>query len=410
MMIKTRYPQRGAMLITMSFFFIMLIGFAAVAVDVGHLMIARNELQNAADAAALAGANCLNKKPKSSGLDCEKYSSESNMPNWTVAANKAFSFIGENKADGATLGAGVTQLETVTTGYKNVMDPLSEPTALAPSTLSPVTCDTTAGPCYKPAVMVRLQKKAGQNGGPVQTLITSMFGGTAVPITATAVAVISSPGNVTKGILIPQAINQCMFDRYWDSATNSPKLATYSPLKVTVRTVDNKGNPSEKTIDIVQDIGQPWELIIGSAYHYDTCGSGQWTTFDLNVNDVPAIRDLITNNNPNPIRIGDNTWIEPGTKTTLYGDLDDKYPTPLSPPTANTSPLLDVTLPVVNLSSSLDNKGQTPIVAFAGFHITDIQGGSDKYIQGHFTSGTITNGSSGIGPSYGTYTPARLAQ
>ena len=58
MMIHAR-TQRGSMLVTASLFFIILIGFAALAVDVGHMMIARNELQNAADAAALAGANCL---------------------------------------------------------------------------------------------------------------------------------------------------------------------------------------------------------------------------------------------------------------------------------------------------------------------------------------------------------------
>lgn len=386
-------PQRGAMLITMSLFFIMIIGFAALAVDVGHILVARNELQNAADAAALAGANCLNKTPDSSGLDCTSTPAAPNTLNWTVAASKAFSSIGLNKADGATLGAGVTQVEAVTTGYKNVMAPLGSTSLLEPSTLSPVTCDLVVGPCYKPAVRVQLSKTGTQNGGPVQTLIARMFGGSAMPVSATAVAVISSPANVNPGSLIPQAINQCMFDLYWDSVKNEPKLATSTSLN-----------------GVPQVIDQPWELRIGSSYHYPSCDSGQWTSFNLDVNDVPAIRNLIDNNNPNPLGIGESTWIEPGTKTTLYGDLDAKYPTPLSPPTANTSSLLDVSLPVVNLPDGLNNTGQTAIVGFAGFHITDIQGGSDKYIQGHFTSGTITSGASGIGPSYGTYTPPRLAQ
>ncbi len=70
----------------------------------------------------------------------------------------------------------------------------------------------------------------------------------------------------------------------------------------------------------------------------------------------------------------------------------------------------DVTLLVVDMAGGLDDKGQTPIVAFAGFHITDVQGGSSKYIQGHFIKGATTGGASGVGPYYGTYTPARLAQ
>ena len=36
-----------------------LIGFIALAIDIGNLLVARNELQNAADAAALAGAQVL---------------------------------------------------------------------------------------------------------------------------------------------------------------------------------------------------------------------------------------------------------------------------------------------------------------------------------------------------------------
>jgi hypothetical protein len=65
---------------------------------------------------------------------------------------------------------------------------------------------------------------------------------------------------------------------------------------------------------------------------------------------------------------------------------------------------------VVDVASDLTSKGVAKIVAFAGFHINDIQGGSSKYIQGHFIKGAITSGAGGIGPYYGTYTPPRLAR
>ena len=71
--------------------------------------------------------------------------------------------------------------------------------------------------CDKPAVMVTLGRTTGSNGGPVGTLIATMFNGAAIPISARAVAVLSSPGNVLPGALIPQAINKCMFDKYWDT-------------------------------------------------------------------------------------------------------------------------------------------------------------------------------------------------
>ncbi|MDL1983399.1 MAG: pilus assembly protein TadG-related protein [Deltaproteobacteria bacterium] len=51
--------QRGAVAVIVGISIFMLVGFGALAVDIGHLHVARNELQNAADAGALAGARVL---------------------------------------------------------------------------------------------------------------------------------------------------------------------------------------------------------------------------------------------------------------------------------------------------------------------------------------------------------------
>jgi len=368
--------QKGAMLLTILFWMTAFIGLAALAFDIGHLLVVRNELQNGADAAALAGANCLNKT--TAGSDCTNIASPT--LNWAIASTKATNSIGLNKSDNTGLING-----TVQTGYWD----LNGGTALQPTSLSPLgPCTRVAGvmttPCDKPAVMVTLSRDSGSNGGAVQTLIAAMFGGAAVPVSARAVAVISSPGSVLPGSLIPQAINKCMYDLYWDSATNSPKLATSTSLN-----------------GVAQVIGAPWELRIGSAYHYGTCYSGQWTSFDQDINSASGIKGLINAGNPSSLSIGDNTWIEPGAKASNYNDLDAKFPTP---------PGADVTIIVVDMATDLTDKGVAKIVAFAGFHIDDIQGGSDKYIQGHFMKGAITGGASGIGPYYGTYTPPRLAR
>lgn len=377
--------QKGAMLITVSFLLITLVGFAALAFDVGRVLIVRNELQNGADAAALAGANCLNKT--TAGTDCTATTSPT--LNWAMASTKATNSIGMNKSDNTALVDG-----TVQTGYWNV-NPAVGSTTLQPTTLSPLgPCTVVAGvmttACHKPAVMVTLNRATGNNGGPVVSLVATMFGGTATPIGAKAVAVISSPSTVQNN-LIPVAINKCMYDLYWDYVTGSPKLATSTSLN-----------------GVPQVIGTPWELRIGSAYHYGTCTSGQWTSFDQDINSASGIKNLIENGNPTPMAIGDNTWIEPGTKTANYNDLDAKYPTPSGP--YPLSPINDVTVIVVDLATDLTSKGVAPIVAFAGFHIDDVQGGSDKYVQGHFVKATIPS-SSGIGPGSGyAYTPPRLAQ
>lgn len=51
--------QRGAVLVVVALLLLVLLGFAALAVDIGHLAVVKNELQNAADAGALAGASQL---------------------------------------------------------------------------------------------------------------------------------------------------------------------------------------------------------------------------------------------------------------------------------------------------------------------------------------------------------------
>jgi hypothetical protein len=218
-----------------------------------------------------------------------------------------------------------------------------------------------------------------------------MFGSTSdVPMYGEAVAVISAPTTTPPGSLIPVVINQCMFDKFWDSTTGQPVIYTGTPA-----------DPYGLSV-----VGQPWELRIGSSYHYDTCSSGQWTTFEEDSNSASEVSNLIANGNPGQLDIGDQTWIKPGTVSSDYKALDAKYPTP---------PGADVTIVVVNApGNELSIQGPLPVVAFAGFHIDDIKstGGSPSnpgfYIQGHFIPANVTSGGSGIGPFYGTYTPPRL--
>lgn len=363
------------MLVLFAGLIIVLTGFAVLAVDVGRIYIVRNELQNVADAAALAGANCLDRQSMA-GSTTECTTTLASTLNWTRASAKAIDQLGQNSADNfpiATTGTGYL----VEVGYWNLQSNSPSGGSFS-TTFSPLTTYD------KPAVKVTVTKDAGKNGGPITMLTAVMFGGAHVPMSASAVAVLSSPDKVLPGSVIPYVINKCMYDKFWDASTGTPAIYTGSPA-----------DPYGKST-----IGQPWEFLIGSAYHYGSCDSGQWTSFSLDANSQSVIGDLIANGNPTSLGIGDMTWIEPGTKSASYNDLNAQYPTP---------PGADVALIVVD-TSGLTTKGEAPIVAFAGFHITDIQGGSGKYIQGHFLPNFIAPGSGGIGPFYGTYTPPRLAQ
>ncbi len=51
--------DQGAIIGVLAILMVVVLGFVALAVDIGHLYMVRNELQNAADAGALAGAREL---------------------------------------------------------------------------------------------------------------------------------------------------------------------------------------------------------------------------------------------------------------------------------------------------------------------------------------------------------------
>lgn len=331
--------QRGSIAIYVALLLPVAIGFVALSVDIARALVVRNQLQNAADAAALAGAGQLN------------------WPNtattWANATSKATAAIGLNSADGKTLSSG-----TVTVGYWNVT---GTPAGMQSTTITPGSSDM-------PAVKVTVSRVAGSNGGPIQTYFAGLIGTSTIGVSATAVALIAPPGTAKPGGLFPVAITQCMYQNYWNTTTGQPI-----------------NDPST---------GKPYEFKIGSSYHYGSCDSGQWTTFGTNVNDTPSVENLISNGNPTPVSVGDNTWIQTGTKTAIYGAVN--------------VPSL-VLLPVV---VDVSTNSSVPIVAFAPFMIDASVGGSNKYIQGHFvTDYRPTNVGPGPGgtPYYGAYIPPVLA-
>jgi len=82
---KSERNERGVVIIWTAFFMLMMLGFVALGIDVAKVMATRTELQNAADAAALAGASALDPttgqiRPDSATIRAQ----------WTSAQNKAF--------------------------------------------------------------------------------------------------------------------------------------------------------------------------------------------------------------------------------------------------------------------------------------------------------------------------------
>ncbi|WP_230947329.1 pilus assembly protein TadG-related protein [Burkholderia territorii] len=374
-----RRRQKGAVAITVAFMMSILLGFAALAIDVGYLFVVRNELQNAADAAALAGAPCIYPRAQCGNT-------KTAAPDWATAQAQAVSGVSLNKSSNKTL-TGYTS--DVSYGYWDVTGSVKGLQTTMP-----------ASPAVgKPAVQVVVNRSGAKNGG-VPSFLARIWGFQSVPESAVAVAVISDPGNVGSGAIFPVALTKCMYDQYWDSTNGKPKVATST-------TPPGPGQPN-------QTVGQPYTFYVTSSYHAGPCEAGQWTTFDTTANDVPTVRNLISNGNPDPASIGSPggvcstpdatcTYIQPGTKTTLYTSVNDCS-------AAGTKACEYVLVPIVQ---DLTTTSYERILAFACVHIDQAVGGSGKYIQMEMSNNPDkcqASGAGGVGPYYGALTPARLVE
>lgn len=341
--VGARSQERGSVTLWFLLTFTALLIIGAFAIDLPVVFTVGGELQNGADAAALAGAGALS-QGNTSG------------PNWAAAASSANAAIVLNTSGGTRLSSG-----TVTAGYWDVA--ASSPTLLAPGK---VTLPAPAGQLLEPAVQVTISRNATSNGGLVSLLLGSLLGVPTTAESATSVAAIAPPSAVPAGALFPMVMDQCVYNQYWDSTKNAPK---------------------------VDAAGQPYEFEVGNGQEYGaSCEAGQWTSFLVVANNTPTVVNLIDNGNPTPLSIGDSIYIEPGVKAAVYKSI----------PTGTT-----VLMPV---GTQIENKTFVPVIAFAAFHIDNAYQGA-KYITGHFVAGYTmpTQGTGVSATNYGGYVAPRLA-
>lgn len=335
-LLSGRSRQSGAAAVLVALLMVVFLGIAALALDVGYLYVVRTELQNAADAAALAGAGRLYPRSITGAVISVV------PPDWGAAEAAAdYPQAPANRAGGVTL----TDYE-VRTGYWNLVSGTLK---------SPLSAQ---GPQDAPAVQVTVRRSGAENSGPVPLFFARALGIGTAGVSATATAVTACPGVAYPGALFPIAIRRSVADRASEFGSRSS----------TIR--------------------------IGSDYHYPADDAGQWTSFDVDANDVTYIRDLIRNGNPNTVTNLDTIWIQPGTKNTIYNEV------PLE---------IDVALPVV-LDADFDTHARVPVHGFIGFRITGSKKGNSPYVEGYFTSFLYIPQSGPVGPCYGAYTPPRLVQ
>ncbi len=342
--------QKGAVTLLVALTLPILIGAAALAVDMAHLHVVRNELQNDADAAALAGARVL-------------YNSTTGSTDWSLAQAQAQAAIALNRATGIQLTEGRVQ-----TGYWNLT---GSATSLQGLPMTPTVNDA-------PAVQVTVRKAEGQNSGPVRTFLAGILGTSTVPLQATAVAGVTSPGRAS--LTFPVAMSQCMYQKFWNMSAQPP-----APVN------------DPKT-------GKPYVFKIGSLYHYDNCDSGQWTALNFSGKGANTIDQILAHDQelfdppPPMLSIGDTVFMDSGSKTSLYKAVEQCIKAKEYPCNTVVMPVLDQVVAGTNAT----------ITGFACLKILGADGGNQKFIEVQMSNTCPPIPSGGVGPNYGVISPPSL--
>lgn len=168
--IKRLNSQRGAVAILFALLLLLVLpGVAAFAIDLVRLNLTKAELQNAADAAALAGAHSLG---------------DVLSPHWASAADTAQVWAKHNVANGSKI-----KDATIETVYWP---------SLRPSTSAPVAGDA-------PAIRAIIIIDNTHNSGPFKFFFAPFLGNASINVRDTAIAVLLKPAGGS-GASIPKLV------------------------------------------------------------------------------------------------------------------------------------------------------------------------------------------------------------
>jgi len=184
--------QAGVSAVIVAIVLTMLIGFTALAVDVGYLYVTKNELQNVADAAALAGAGYLGSIYKGLSYDEQQTHEFSRSDIVGVAQQVAL------KNQAARMNIVINDAD-VTIGTW-VLDPVDEKYKLFP----------TPAPIVGPDAVRVIARRDGIANGPILTFFARIFNINTVNVSADATAALTGPATVGK-LKVPFSLSENNF-------------------------------------------------------------------------------------------------------------------------------------------------------------------------------------------------------
>jgi len=340
----TNEAERGSILVFVTISLIALLGIAAWSTETGRAWQTKNQLQAAADSAALAGAGSL-------------LSSDFTAVDEAGARTAAMTFGAQHVVLGSNLGLAASDVEVGSWD-------------MASQTFTPLPGNTD------PNVMrsVRVVTRRDDNlNGPMNTILGRILGVNSIPVNSDAVAEWGFAGSGGPGTAdLPIAIDCC--------AVAGPSCtANYC------ETVSNTiPNPCPLASGEMTSC-----LEFYSTPEQNAC----WTVFngDSPSVSVPGMTDIVANGNPDDIG-NEPIYLDNGTKTPVVQDIKDKFDAEGSD--TNGDGIVDswvVSLPVVECQNPGDQcaSGDTQhIVGFLCMDIREIVVTPDKLIKGDFICST----------------------
>lgn len=363
---KILKDEKGAVLVFIGVIFMGVAAVAALGVEVGYMTLVRNELQNVADAAALAGAREL-------GHTYE---------GMTYAQQLAYT--------SSTAATAITDvIDTIALPENNKV--ANAPISIAASDIqigqwNSTSSTFTANMDPPNAVKVAARRAEGTNGL-VQTLFGQLFGIDSFSMAGGATAALTGLSTAAPGALeIPIGIPMARFPYCSDitfSPTNDPKACSGWTSLTDVTDQENCKNGNCSSADDIKDILRRMIVAEGCTQNPDCFDNKTYTPF------VSPPIDLSVHSPTYDFNGGDVTPAVECFKN-LYDckkDANNKW---------------EVVIPVISATSCDNPTGHFKVVGFTTATITNVEVTPSKYISAKIDCNNTESGR-GSGGNYGTY-------
>lgn len=359
--IKSKFKdQRGAVAVIVAVSMVMLIGFLALAIDVGYLYATKNELQNVADSAALAAASELGNFYNNSAVPF-------GSGNRSLIEDAAQSVVGSGKNTAGGENISIDSDDIFINNLKDVKDAF------------PTYRFNTNNYTAPDAVRVIARRDSFVNDQ-ISTFFAKIFNIDSLPVTADATAALTGPAKIELGGLpIPIGINKS-----WMSTRPCRENLTLYPSS--------------------DDVCAAWHAYTGSNYSPDAGNNNgipdlldDIRTFDYESPETTAgvTEFVFTNGNMTRLFNGgflENLFDDRRVRNDGIHDMDDNDAT------------WTLTVPVFDDSSlaRCNPTGPLVIVGFATITITQIVGPPQKEVKATILCEEVRPVRGEGGVSYGT--------